>query len=33
MHIGPAAAFDDRDHNAVYFARDGKKEKRVAIGA
>ncbi|CAI6090455.1 unnamed protein product [Clonostachys chloroleuca] len=33
MHLGPTAAFDDRDHKAVYFTRDGKKEKRVALGA
>ncbi|CAG9936548.1 unnamed protein product [Clonostachys rosea f. rosea IK726] len=33
MHLGPTAAFDDRDHKAVYFTREGKKEKRVALGA
>ena len=32
MHLGPAAAFDDRDHKAVHFTRN-KKEKKVAIGA
>ncbi|VUC20738.1 unnamed protein product [Clonostachys rosea] len=33
MHLGPTATFDDRDHKAVYFTREGKKEKRVALGA
>lgn len=35
MHVGPAAAFDDRTHRAVQFTRDGKdgKEKKVALGA
>ena len=32
MHVGRAAAFDDRSHKAVYFHRD-KKEKKVALGA
>ena len=32
MHVGPAAAFDDRSHKAVYLHRD-KKEKKVALGA
>ncbi|KAM3460585.1 hypothetical protein NHJ6243_005756 [Beauveria neobassiana] len=36
MHVGPAAAFDDRSHRAVQFARDRKKKeapKKVALGA
>lgn len=35
MHIGPAAAFDDRSHKAVQFTRAKKKDKqhRVALGA
>ncbi|TQV96475.1 hypothetical protein V2A60_003127 [Cordyceps javanica] len=36
MHVGPAAAFDDRSHRAVQFTRDGKKKeapRRVALGA
>lgn len=34
MHIGPAAAFDDRSHKAVQFTRAKKKDKqqRVALG-
>ncbi|KAI6784622.1 Abscission/NoCut checkpoint regulator-like protein [Emericellopsis cladophorae] len=32
MHIGPAAAFDDRDHVAVEFSRK-KRERKVALGA
>ncbi|KAM0248033.1 hypothetical protein ACHAQJ_009614 [Trichoderma viride] len=35
MHIGPAAAFDDRSHKAVQLTRARKKDKqqRVALGA
>ncbi|RFU73606.1 hypothetical protein TARUN_8609 [Trichoderma arundinaceum] len=35
MHIGPAAAFDDRSHKAVQITRTRKKDKqqRVALGA
>ncbi|ETR98708.1 hypothetical protein M419DRAFT_87774 [Trichoderma reesei RUT C-30] len=35
MHVGPAAAFDDRSHKAVQFTRARKKDKqqKVAIGA
>ncbi|PON28381.1 hypothetical protein TGAM01_v202874 [Trichoderma gamsii] len=34
MHIGPAAAFDDRSHKAVQFTRARKKDqRRVALGA
>ncbi|KAH8121530.1 hypothetical protein ACSS6W_004670 [Trichoderma asperelloides] len=34
MHIGPAAAFDDRSHKAVQFTRARKKDQqRVALGA
>ena len=36
MHVGPAAAFDDKTHKAVQFTRDGGKEekkKKVALGA
>ena len=35
MHVGPAAAFDDRAHRAVQFSRSKKKEKpnKVALGA
>ncbi|KAL7787816.1 hypothetical protein V8C37DRAFT_389617 [Trichoderma ceciliae] len=35
MHIGPAAAFDDRSHKAVQFTRAKKKDKeqKVALGA
>ncbi len=35
MHVGPAAAFDDRTHRAVHFTRNKKKEKpdKVALGA
>ncbi|KAM3502842.1 hypothetical protein MY11210_008940 [Beauveria gryllotalpidicola] len=36
MHVGPAAAFDDRSHRAVQFTRDKKKEeapRKVALGA
>lgn len=33
MHVGSAAAFDERSHRAVQFTRDGKKEKKVALGA
>ncbi|TFB07414.1 hypothetical protein CCMA1212_000943 [Trichoderma ghanense] len=35
MHVGPAAAFDDRSHKAVQFTRARKKDKqqRVALGA
>lgn len=34
MHLGPAAAFDDRTHKAVLFGRDPrKKEKKTMIGA
>ncbi|KAL6702039.1 hypothetical protein J3F84DRAFT_356546 [Trichoderma pleuroticola] len=35
MHIGPAAAFDDRSHKAVQFTKAKKKDKqhRVALGA
>ncbi|KAH8718890.1 Abscission/NoCut checkpoint regulator [Beauveria bassiana] len=36
MHVGPAAAFDDRSHRAVQFTRDRKKKeapKKVALGA
>ncbi|PTB74583.1 hypothetical protein M440DRAFT_56903 [Trichoderma longibrachiatum ATCC 18648] len=35
MHIGPAAAFDDRSHKAVQFTRARKKDKqqKVALGA
>lgn len=34
MHVGSAAAFDDRSHKAVQFTRDRKKkEKKVALGA
>lgn len=34
MHIGPAAAFDDRSHKAVQFTRARKKDQqKVALGA
>jgi hypothetical protein len=34
MHIGPAAAFDDRSHKAVQFTKARKKDQqRVALGA
>ncbi|KAL7949656.1 hypothetical protein V8C42DRAFT_217851 [Trichoderma barbatum] len=35
MHIGPAAAFDDRSHKAVQFTKAKKKDKqqKVALGA
>lgn len=34
MHIGPAAAFDDRSHKAVQFTRARKKDRqKVALGA
>ncbi|KAJ4165197.1 hypothetical protein LMH87_006839 [Akanthomyces muscarius] len=36
MHMGPAAAFDDRSHRAVQFTRDRKKKeapRKVALGA
>ncbi|TWU76226.1 hypothetical protein ED733_004400 [Metarhizium rileyi] len=33
MHTGPAAAWDERSHKAVQFTRDGRKEKKVALGA
>ncbi|OLN82878.1 Abscission/NoCut checkpoint regulator [Colletotrichum chlorophyti] len=34
MHVGPAAAFDDRTHKAVQFARPKKEQQRkVALGA
>ncbi|KAM0524122.1 hypothetical protein ACHAPE_001378 [Trichoderma viride] len=34
MHIGPAAAFDDRSHKAVQFTRARKKDQqRLALGA
>ncbi|OTA06794.1 hypothetical protein A9Z42_0075570 [Trichoderma parareesei] len=35
MHVGPAAAFDDRSHKAVQFTRARKKDKqqKVALGA
>lgn len=36
MHVGPAAAFDDRTHKAVLFDKDRKKKEpkqRVALGA
>lgn len=33
MHLGPTAAFDDRDHKAVQFGRKQGKEKRIALGA
>lgn len=36
MHVGPAAAFDDRSHRAVQFTRDRKKKeapRKVALGA
>ncbi|KAL2876659.1 hypothetical protein SGCOL_008025 [Colletotrichum sp. CLE4] len=34
MHIGPAAAFDDRTHKAVRFVKPGKdSERRVMLGA
>ncbi|KAJ4862998.1 hypothetical protein T069G_03952 [Trichoderma breve] len=35
MHIGPAAAFDDRSHKAVQFTKAKKKDKqhRIALGA
>jgi hypothetical protein len=34
MHVGPAAAFDDRSHKAVQFDRkQGKEKKKVALGA
>lgn len=36
MHVGPAAAFDDRSHRAVQFTRDKKKKeapRKVALGA
>ncbi|KAL7926293.1 hypothetical protein ACQKWADRAFT_282336 [Trichoderma austrokoningii] len=34
MHIGPAAAFDDRSHKAVQFTRAKKKDQqKVALGA
>ncbi|KOS21577.1 Zinc finger FYVE domain-containing protein 19 [Escovopsis weberi] len=32
MHVGPAAAFDDRSHRAVYLARD-RERRPVALGA
>ncbi|KAJ0303444.1 hypothetical protein COL5a_011358 [Colletotrichum fioriniae] len=34
MHVGPAAAFDDRTHKAVRFVKPGKdSERRVMLGA
>lgn len=33
MHVGPAAAFDDRSHKAVQFGKKNRKEKKVALGA
>ncbi|KHN94575.1 zinc finger, FYVE domain containing protein [Metarhizium album ARSEF 1941] len=33
MHVGPAAAWDERSHRAVQFTRDRKHEKKVALGA
>lgn len=36
MHVGPAAAFDDRNHRAVQFTRDKKKKegpRKIALGA
>ncbi|KAH6692674.1 hypothetical protein F5X68DRAFT_201382 [Plectosphaerella plurivora] len=34
MHLGPAAAFDDRTHKAVLFGKDPrKKEKKTMVGA
>ena len=34
MHVGPAAAFDDRSHKAVQFDRkQGKEKRKVALGA
>ena len=33
MHVGPAAAFDDRSHKAVQFGKKDRKEKKVAVGA
>ncbi|KAL7963937.1 hypothetical protein V8C34DRAFT_266991 [Trichoderma compactum] len=33
MHIGPAAAFDDRSHKAVQFTKAKKDKQRVALGA
>lgn len=36
MHVGPAAAFDDRSHRAVQFTKDKKKKeepRKVALGA
>ncbi|OAR02850.1 hypothetical protein LLEC1_04643 [Akanthomyces lecanii] len=36
MHVGPAAAFDDRSHRAVQFTRDKKKKetpRKAALGA
>lgn len=36
MHVGPAAAFDDRSHRAVQFTRDRKKKegpRKIALGA
>ncbi|KAF9875801.1 hypothetical protein CkaCkLH20_06733 [Colletotrichum karsti] len=34
MHVGPAAAFDDRTHKAVHFVKPKKEQKRrVALGA
>lgn len=33
MHVGPAAAFDDRSHKAVQFGKKDRKEEKVALGA
>ncbi|KAG8410666.1 hypothetical protein J3459_017010 [Metarhizium acridum] len=33
MHVGPAAAWDERSHRAVQFTRDGDKESKIALGA
>ncbi|KAI5459172.1 hypothetical protein BGZ63DRAFT_360946 [Mariannaea sp. PMI_226] len=33
MHVGPAAAFDDRSHKAVQFTRDKKEKRKIAVGA
>ncbi|EQB51433.1 hypothetical protein CGLO_09031 [Colletotrichum gloeosporioides Cg-14] len=34
MHVGPAAAFDDRTHKAVRFVKPKKdQQRRVALGA
>ncbi|EFY96423.1 hypothetical protein X797_009924 [Metarhizium robertsii] len=33
MHVGPAAAWDERSHKAVQFTRDGGKEGKIALGA